>query len=195
MKRTTRNTILRYAIATVFVSAFVLIGSLVCMGLDWLIDKSGCPILYPVVLVTGFIFVVYVVGKSITIGGIIMITEDYCSYEVAKLLKEKGFDEPCDNYYDQSSDEPQQLTLDEMYYSYDKFLKAPTHQIAMKWLREVYGLHIWVEYSRFDFNKEHPYLWNIAETKINGDYWGGTYHKSSKEAVESALKYVLENLI
>jgi len=67
MKRTTRNTILRYAIATVFVSAFVLIGSLMCMGLDWLIDKSGCPILYPVVLVAGFIFVVYVVGKSITI--------------------------------------------------------------------------------------------------------------------------------
>lgn len=25
-----------------------------------------------------------------------MISEDYCSYEVAKLLKEKGFDEFCD---------------------------------------------------------------------------------------------------
>lgn len=28
-----------------------------------------------------------------------MITEDYCSYEVAKLLKEKGFDEPCKVWY------------------------------------------------------------------------------------------------
>lgn len=67
MKRTTRNNILRYTIATVFVSAFVLVGSLICMALDWLINKSGWPILYPVVLVAGFILVVYVVGKSITI--------------------------------------------------------------------------------------------------------------------------------
>ena len=29
-----------------------------------------------------------------------MITEDYVSLEVAKLLKEKGFDEPCDFVYD-----------------------------------------------------------------------------------------------
>ena len=28
-----------------------------------------------------------------------MITEDYVSYEVAKLLKEKGFDEPCECAY------------------------------------------------------------------------------------------------
>ena len=65
MKRTTRNNILRYTIATVFVSAFVLVGSLICMALDWL-NKSGWPI-YPVVLVAGFIFVVYIVGRSITI--------------------------------------------------------------------------------------------------------------------------------
>lgn len=65
----------------------------------------------------------------------------------------------------------------------------------MKWLREVYGLHIWVEYSRFDFNKKRPYLWNIMETKIEGTYWGGTYHKSYEEAAETAIKYCLENLI
>ena len=28
-----------------------------------------------------------------------MITEDYCSFEVAKLLKENGFDVPCNHYY------------------------------------------------------------------------------------------------
>ena len=28
-----------------------------------------------------------------------IITEDYVSYEVAKLLKEKGFDEPCYTCY------------------------------------------------------------------------------------------------
>lgn len=28
-----------------------------------------------------------------------MIQESYCSYEVAKLLEEKGFDGDCDYYY------------------------------------------------------------------------------------------------
>ena len=28
-----------------------------------------------------------------------MIQEAYCSYEIAKLLKEKGFSEPCFYYY------------------------------------------------------------------------------------------------
>lgn len=66
MKRTTRNNILRYAVATVLVSAFVLISSLLCIGLDWLTDKSELPI-YPIVLVICFIYVVYTVGKNITI--------------------------------------------------------------------------------------------------------------------------------
>lgn len=66
MKRTTRNNILCYMVATVFVSVFVLIGSFVCMGLDWLTDKSRLPI-YQVLSVAGVIYVIYAIGKGITI--------------------------------------------------------------------------------------------------------------------------------
>lgn len=66
MKRTTRNNILRYTIATVFVSAFLVIASLLCIGLALLTDKTGLPI-YTIVLVAGFIFTIYFVGKGITI--------------------------------------------------------------------------------------------------------------------------------
>jgi len=143
-----------------------------------------------------------------------MITEDYVSFEVAKLLKEKGFNEHCWKLYElgdcdipvllngfELSEESsfwnnKYLELYKKEHSYiNDICSAPTHQMAISWLREVYGLHIWVEYSRFDFNKEHPYLWNIVETKIDGDYWEGTYNKFSKNAVESALNYALENLI
>ena len=127
-----------------------------------------------------------------------MITEDYCSYEVAKLLKEKGFDEYCDNYYDQSSDEPQQLTLDEMYYSYDEFIKAPTHQMAMKWLREIHNICITI-YP----DKEKGYeavLYDIKDDveiilQSFGIYGSHIFKDSYTEAVEAALKYSLENLI
>ena len=124
------------------------------------------------------------------------ITEDYCSYEVAKLLKEKGFNEPCDNYYDKEScskeQEPQELTCDEILYLHDKFIKAPTHQMAMKWLREVHSIAIepmllswgWfcqIEKIIRDFCKEY-----IDETDS---------YKTYEDAVEAALKYCLENLI
>lgn len=119
------------------------------------------------------------------------ITEDYVSFEIAKMLKEKGFDEPCDNYYHQSSDEPQQLTLDEMYYSYDEFLKAPTHQMAMKWLREVHNIQIQITpiISRhkdwtFGIYKD----FNPIDSKLQ---CFDTY----EQACEEAIKYCLENLI
>lgn len=123
-----------------------------------------------------------------------MINEDYCSYEVAKLLKEKGFNEPTWTRYE---DDNEIIFGDKYDWNNSPMgqISAPTHQMAMKWLREIYGLHIWVDYSRLDCNEKQPYLWNIVETKIDGDYWGGTYNKSPKNAVESALNYTLKNLI
>lgn len=123
------------------------------------------------------------------INGHTFLSEDYVSYEVAKLLNKKGFDESCDYYYDQSSDEPQQFTLDEMYYSYDEFLKAPTLQMAMKWLREEKNIiiNIWyngVEWAAEHYNDEDENFYLIADS-----------YNSHEEAVEAALKYALENLI
>ena len=66
MKRTTRNNIVRYVISAVFVSAFLLIALLVCMGLDWLTDISGLPVNY-VAYIIGFIWVCWFIGKRITI--------------------------------------------------------------------------------------------------------------------------------
>ena len=127
-----------------------------------------------------------------------MITEDYCSFEVAKLLKEKGFDELCDNYYDQSSDEPQQLTLDEMYYSYDVFIKAPTHQMAMKWLREVHNLFIEPYVVKNYSKKKLEYTYSIQDLDFQGSDDGIECCKNwdtPEQACETAIKYCLENLI
>lgn len=65
-----------------------------------------------------------------------MINEDYCSYELAKLLKEKGFNEPCT--------ELNKLCLRDG----EKPVLKVTHQKAMKWLREkrnylsIYGMMV-----------------------------------------------------
>lgn len=122
--------------------------------------------------------------------------EAYCSYEVSKLLKDKGFDEHCDYYYDQSSDEPQQLTLDEMYYSYDEFIKAPTHQMAMAWLREKKYISIVIDdeiplsYKYIIKKYSITELYKVEELKLDS-----LPFVKYEDAVEAALKYTLKNLI
>ena len=128
------------------------------------------------------------------------ITEDYVSFETAKLLKEKGFDESCDYYYDQSSDEPQQLTLDEMNYSYDKFLKAPTLQMAMKWLRIKHSIHIESFCPVVDTTDE-PVKYNVVISDLRNYCLAFNTPLEDKEfdsyekACEAAIKYCLENLV
>jgi hypothetical protein len=128
-----------------------------------------------------------------------MIKEDYCSYEVAKLLKEKGFDEEV-------------LAV----YIYDKLLvkgeneivnpanvpiiPAPTHQMAMKWLREVHNKHCDIGYD-IDL-KWYFQIVDLKET-FEYDYPETKYYHAENEtnfetyedAVEAALKYYLENFI
>ena len=71
-----------------------------------------------------------------------MMKEDYCSYEIAKLLKEKGFNEPCYmSYYFRKKDTVELIHLEQDNNSYSDCMYAPTHQMAMRWLRERYYLH------------------------------------------------------
>ena len=113
-----------------------------------------------------------------------MITEDYCSFEILKLLKEKGFDEPCT--------ELNKLCLRDG----EKPVLKVTHQKAMKWLREVHGIFIAINNDDLDFNWQCYDLINrdgTLDPKILSESYAG--YKTYEEAVEAALKYVLENLI
>ena len=149
-----------------------------------------------------------------------MITEDYVSFETAKLLKEKGFKEFCFKCYgvavlhngaDISFDEECELKNegrgDEIEYveggrlyaygcnNRDKDAKvwaAPTQAVAMKWLREVHGLFIGIDYANI------AGLGFTYQTTIlrNGEDYSYCLHKKSyEEACEAAIRYILENLI
>jgi len=128
-----------------------------------------------------------------------MITEDYVSFEVAKLLKEKGFDGDCDYFYDyEDKDEPQQLTLYEKFYFKDRYIDAPTLQMACKWLREVHKVLIVIGAYHADhwegyIDSFEIIIYSHASTIIVPNEIA--YHTDYTEAVEAALKYALENLI
>jgi len=142
-----------------------------------------------------------------------MITEDYVSFETAKLLKEKGFDHICLMWYIDSPNTISEKTgkpippyftslTDEdgnYYYNTEREAfeySAPTLQMAMKWLRENYSLHVnicpAVENGEFT-EYYHCYVDNLKQKYPFGQFIcdSPTY----EEGCESAIKYCLENLI
>jgi len=124
-----------------------------------------------------------------------MICEDYVSFETAKLLKEKGFDEPTLWFY--VGDGTKYLahkTLNGDWY------RRPTIQMAMKWLREIYKIHISVEMG-FDVDNHQYYFFVPSVCRFSnksGEYenpFGEKEFDTYEEACEATIKYCLENLI
>ena len=116
-----------------------------------------------------------------------MIKEQYVSFEVAKLLKEKGFkEETHGNYYlggkfDGKFEESSKV-------NWNKFFKtpiaAPTQQMAMRWLREVHDIKIMIR----------PYVDGTYSYEILNGFWYVNFD-SYEDAAEAAIKYCLENLV
>ena len=110
------------------------------------------------------------------------MTEDYVSFETAKLLKEKGFDWECKTRKFYPEPEYDVESPNGVY--------APTLQMAMKWLREVHDAIVNVFYDKDEekWCAEHYRM-------LIGDYTLIGYYRTYEEACEAAIKYCLENLI
>jgi len=140
------------------------------------------------------------------------ITDDYCSFEIAKLLKEKGFDGECRMTYREHdmqmiyyTPNPNNLlnftTNREKLEKHSKkqhcdYALCPTHQMALKWLREVHKLHIYAEpyWPQGDMRNKMRWQGFVVDLNtINGD--SQCYADSPEEAIENRIRFVLENLI
>jgi len=137
-----------------------------------------------------------------------MITEDYVSFETAKLLKEKGFDTECDHLYANgrilSANSICNWNRGEtIFANYKNECSAPTLQMAMKWLRKK-GFHIFVP-MEIDYDEDErgdkwyhdatycPEIRRVSDGKIMYD--DGSLYAEPEQAYEVAIKYCLENLI
>lgn len=133
-----------------------------------------------------------------------MIHEELCTYEVAKLAKEKGFpqdpdkNDHCLMYCWDGLRNIHPLAMWIVWemeeYDHDNLYAAPTQSLLQRWLREEKGYYV---YPFFD-NKE--LKWTYVVREKTGDMWiplvGETPNFDTYElALEDALKYVLENLV
>lgn len=129
----------------------------------------------------------------------IQITEDYVSFEIAELFREKGFDAECSGTY--STGDKELSISSECPYSNDlnddMFIAAPTLQMAMKWLREVHKIDICVCRELDEYGdcydgyivvvySSKVYMVTIRDVEKDLSY---------EEACEVAIKYCLTNLI
>lgn len=137
-----------------------------------------------------------------------MTQEAYVTFEVAKLLRDKGFDTPSyitGHVYSehgtlQSNTSFKSVTMD--------YITACTQQMAMRWLREkhniVIAINILNENNEDNIDYTNPdrwwYYWlftdekGVYEEKLQPDFLKNEY-PTYEEATEAAIKYCLENLI
>ena len=142
----------------------------------------------------------------------VAITEDYVSFETAKLLKKKGFPQEYDIFHSmvyneedyEDEYEVQRMVLETRLVkagtlsSYPVGVPEPkcyccTIQMAMKWLRVKYNIHIEPRY--FPIPNIYRYVIIRSPVTIENINSHPQYFSSYEEACEAAIKYVLENLI
>lgn len=130
----------------------------------------------------------------------IAIEKIYCSYSVSKLLKEKGFDEPCYNWYNSNKELRQtdlKLNNKDLLKSESEYL-CPTHEQVIIWLKENHNIWIycypsnWKEYGEWEGGA----CWideNVSVIFNNSSH--SLYANEPEEVIEMVLLYVLRNII
>jgi hypothetical protein len=144
-----------------------------------------------------------------------MRQEAYCSFEVAKLLKEKGFPQEYNIYHSMvynEEDYEDEYEIQRMI-TITKLVKAgtlssypigvpepkcycPTHQMAMQWLRDEHDILITVLPDKI--HDTIALFWNVyivTEKEYKWIFAGGGVNMTYEELIEEALLYVLKTLI
>ena len=134
-----------------------------------------------------------------------MIKERYVNFEVASLLRDKGFNEPCRGVYEEKVLRINTL-CDWFNSDFSEYVSAPTQAMACDWIEETFNISIEVLVGIIGYRIEILYALkdpNIASSIIIHDFDDNTLcgdnsdgSWSRKEtAYNEAIKFVLTNLI
>lgn len=124
-----------------------------------------------------------------------MTTEDYVSFEIAKQMKERGFDVETDHelwyvikqfstgcHWNSCTYKVGDITRE---YDEKYCIPMPTIQMAMKWLRETYNVILWVE----------PHEGKYDIHYYQGPYhpkWRGVGYDKWEDACKAGIKFVFD---
>lgn len=127
-----------------------------------------------------------------------MIQEEYVSYETAKLLKEAGFDVPCNSYYELEDGEAVRKDCIRPYDHNgfgDTICSRPTLALAARWLREKHRIVVDVTFipPSVDGNEWQYFIGEMDDMVWKGDFKSSARKYSTyEEALEAGLKEAIK---
>ena len=120
------------------------------------------------------------------------------SFELAKLLKEKEFDNESAYYYTKNGEARYDSEFPSLQGTkYFEYYDMPTIAEVVMWLYEKHGLWTNVVYMGFELK----YSWSVDIITTSGSHWdsygeeGDICYNSPTEAYEAAIEYTLTKLI
>ena len=134
--------------------------------------------------------------------------ECYVSFEIAKLLKEAGFDWECSCYYSVNTlHEPNNGFIHiykqykALFYDHNRtkmpVYSAPTLDVAQRWVREVKDIDIYI-FPTTNTKRECVYEWGMKTFGralwVEGQPYTNQY-ETYEEAQEAGIKKVLELIL
>lgn len=124
------------------------------------------------------------------------IEDFFVSYEIAKWLKDLGFDYPCLGWWDDS------FSINELMIerinpsqSVNLLILAPTYDQVFTWFREKHEIHGWIHPNSNGMLND-SYCWSVWYKNNNTDYIKGyspsiLHIISSKQAQEECIKQMI----
>ena len=118
----------------------------------------------------------------------------HVKFEIAKLLKEKGYDKRCNSAYIKK--ENQELFFTPVYTGITNGIEylAPTIGEVIDWLYEKYGIWIFADYGK----KTNSWYYNIqtlaTSNHVERTLWESGFN-SPITAIEAAIEYTLNHLL
>ena len=119
---------------------------------------------------------------------------EICNFEIAKKLKEKGFNELCYKYYQKGV-----LDSDDCWNRYNKGTadrcSAPTISQVLKWLFDEKQLFVNIDCNICDKFGLFFTIYKKGEETWEACGFDDNYYNKPEEATLAAIEYVLDNLI
>mgnify|MGYP001775182282 CR=1 FL=1 len=121
-----------------------------------------------------------------------MIAESYVSFDTARMLKEAGFDVPCNSYY--SDIGIVTAFAGGNFNAYPYATSRPTQALAARWLREVHRIALDVAFIPPSVDGD---VWQYFVGEMDDMIWKGEYETGRKyttyeEAFEAGLQEAIK---
>lgn len=125
------------------------------------------------------------------------IKPSYVTFEQAKKLKEKNFNEKCPTLYNErGEDSGTKMGMNFLPNNYVNYYSRPEQWQVVEWLRVVHGIWVYCEINGDRYYCKAKKLksnWRrVVSGVVNNE---NTLYNSPQEAYSAAFDYVLNNLI